>query len=79
MVKRSLSQSAEEPIFFNWLMILLPYSFFQSQAVFQKLFTADIVFVDAHLFQLVDDLNLCGNSGMVCARLPQCFVALHTS
>ena len=30
MVKRSLCQSAEEPIFFNWLMMRLPYSSFHS-------------------------------------------------
>ena len=32
MVKRSLSQSQEEPSFFNWLVILPPYSFFHAQA-----------------------------------------------
>ena len=36
MVKRSLSQSQEEPIFLSWLMIRPPYSSFHSQARFKK-------------------------------------------
>ena len=36
MVKRSLSQSQEEPNFFNCSMILPPYSFFHSHAFSRK-------------------------------------------
>ena len=36
MVKRSLSQSQEEPIFLNWLVIVPPYSFFHSHVLFKK-------------------------------------------
>ena len=36
MVNRSLSQSAEDPSFFNCFTIRPPYSFFQSQAYFKN-------------------------------------------
>ena len=36
MVKRSLSQSAEAPSFFSWLIIFPPYSSFHSQACFKN-------------------------------------------
>ena len=51
MVKRSLSQSAEEPIFLNWLLMRPPYSFFHSQQCSRNFSRPISCFVDALLFQ----------------------------
>ena len=36
IVNLSLSQSQDEPIFFNWLVIVPPYSFFHSHVLLRK-------------------------------------------
>ena len=50
---------------------------FPVPALLQKAVPAQIVLVDALLLQLVDDLDLGGDSRVVRARLPQGLVALH--
>ncbi len=44
----------------------------------QELLPAQIFLLDAFLFQCLDDLHLCGDAGVVCARLPECIEALHS-
>ena len=46
--------------------------------MFQECFPSDLVLVNALFFQLLNDFDLCGNGCMVRARLPQCFVSLHS-
>ena len=78
MVKRSLSQSAEEPSLCSCLMIRVPYSFFQSQHASRNLSRPRSCFSMPLFSQLVDDLNLGRDCCMVGTRLPQSLVALHS-
>ena len=46
--------------------------------MFQEFFSSDFVFINALFFQFLNNLNLCGNGCMICSRLPQGFITLHS-
>ena len=52
--------------------------FFPGPGMFEEFLTADRFFVNALLTQFLGNLYLCGDGCMVCSRLPQCVVALHS-
>ena len=55
------------------LVLLLPLP-----GLLQEALTTELVLIDALLLQLIRDLYLGCNRGMITARLPQCLIALHT-
>ena len=52
--------------------------FFPVPRALKEFLPAKVMLVDAFLFQLLNDLNLRGNACMVCPRLPERIVSLHS-
>ena len=54
-------------------ILLFPFPSF-----FQKTFSAQILLINPLFAQLINHLNLCSNCCMICSRLPECFISLHS-
>ena len=58
----------------NTLLVL----FLPLPGLFQEALSSQLPLINAHILQLIDNLYLCGNSGMIRSRLPQSLKALHS-